>query len=259
MYIDRPALKKQARELINSTKPSPVLVALVYVVVSALVTYLYGKISGVSLSQAEYQDFVNYYASGDMQSAIETIQYHQPTAAGTFVGILLQIVSMMLSAGFTIFSLNVIRRTAPCFGNLLDGFGMFLRIIVLSILEGLFIFLWSLLLIVPGIIAAYRYRLALYLLLDHPEMSPMQCIRESKRIMQGYKGRLFVMDLSFIGWNLLSGIPVIGYFVMLWVTPYTELTYALFYTTLTGTASLGSNADAQTENNDWHENPPWEN
>lgn len=127
-----------------------------------------------------------------------------------------------------------------CFGNLLDGFGMFFRIIWLDILQTVFITLWSLLFIVPGIIAEYRYRLALYLLLDHPEMSAMDCIRESKRIMSGNKGQLFVLDLSFIGWWILAGIPIVGLFVRVWVVPYTQMTYALYYTTLTGT-----NAPAQ--------------
>lgn len=259
MFIDRPALKRQARELINTTKPSPVLVALVFVLVSALVSYLYGKVSNVMLSPAEYQEFLRYYTAGDAQSALEIVANHEPTAAGGLVGVLLRIVSLMLSAGFTIFSLNVIRRTAPCFGNLLDGFGMFLRIIVLSVLEGLFVFLWSLLLVVPGIIASYRYRLALYLLLDHPEMSPMQCIRESKRLMNGYKGALFVMDLSFIGWSILAALPIVGYFVMLWVTPYQSLSYALFYTTLTGTNCLGASAYDNGEQNDYNDNQPWQN
>ncbi len=259
MYIDRVGMKRQAKSLISSSKPEPVLVSLVYVVVSALIAYLYSRIAGFSLNQAEMQELIEYAASGNADVVSDIISMHMPSTAGELVGLLLTIVSTMLSAGFTIFTLNTIRRTAPCYGNLLDGFGMFLRIIILSFLNWLFVFLWSLLFVIPGIIAAYRYRLALYLLLDHPEMSPMQCIRESKRIMQGHKGELFVLDLSFIGWNILTSIPVVGYFVMLWVLPYTELTYSLFYTTLTGTTALGAAPGGQPEGGEWHENPPWEN
>lgn len=89
----------------------------------------------------------------------------------------------------------------------------------MTILTGIFIFLWSLLLIIPGIIAAYRYRMALYLLLDNPNMSVYQCIRESKRMMVGHKAELFVLDLSFLGWYILSAVP----FVSIWVTPIRRL------------------------------------
>ena len=89
----------------------------------------------------------------------------------------------------------------------------------------LFTALWSMLFVIPGIVASYRYRQALYLLLDHPEMGIMECIRESKRLMRGHKAELFVLDLSFIGWALLSIIP----FVSVYTLPYTESTYALYY------------------------------
>ena len=118
--------------------------------------------------------------------------------------------------------------------------GMFFRIIWLDILQTVFITLWSSLFIVPGIIAAYRYRLALYLLAGSSEMSAMDCIRESKRIMSGNKGAAFVLDLSFIGWWILAGIPIVGLFVRVWVVPYTQMTYALYYTTLTGTNAPGA-------------------
>ena len=96
--------------------------------------------------------------------------------------------------------------------------------------------------------------MSINLLLDHPEMSAMDCIRESKRIMSGNKGQLFVLDLSFIGWWILAGIPIVGLFVRVWVVPYTHMTYALYYTTLTGT-----NAPGAIPGDEPHEEHPWEN
>ena len=107
----------------------------------------------------------------------------------------------------------------------MDGFQHFLKIIGLNIVSGIFVFLWSLLFVIPGIVASYRYRQALYLLLDHPEMGIMECIRESKRLMRGHKAELFVLDLSFIGWALLAIIP----FVSVYTLPYAESAYALYY------------------------------
>jgi len=101
-------------------------------------------------------------------------------------------------------------------------------VFLLELVMYIFIFLWSLLFIVPGIIAAYRYRQALYLLLDHPEMGVMDCIRESKRLMTGHKGELFVVDMSFLGWYILCAVP----FVSVYVTPYVNVTYAGYYDAL---------------------------
>ena len=75
---------------------------------------------------------------------------------------------------------------------------------------------------------------AFYLLLDHPEMGVMDCIRESKRLMNGRKGELFVLDLSFFGWLLLTAIPLVGLAVSIYVTPYIETTRAGFYLAVTG-------------------------
>ena len=107
-----------------------------------------------------------------------------------------------------------------------DDFG---GTLLISLLSGLFIFLWSLLLVVPGIVAAYRYRQALYLLLDHPERSAWQCLRESSALMSGHKWELFVLDLSFLGWAMLSAMfaPV-----SIWLDPYRAITNAGFYNRL---------------------------
>ena len=62
----------------------------------------------------------------------------------------------------------------------------------------------------------------------------MDCIRESKSLTEGRKGELFVLDLSFLGWLLLSCLPYIGYLVSVWVTPYYALTHAMYYERFSG-------------------------
>ena len=101
--------------------------------------------------------------------------------------------------------------------------------------------LWSLLLIVPGVIAAYRYSQALYILLDDPAKSPIQCLRESKGMMVGHKQELFMLDLSLLGWYLLGMIPYIGYAAQVWTIPYTSMVKTLYYEKL-----LGSNVWSYT-------------
>ena len=90
---------------------------------------------------------------------------------------------------------------------LFDGFSFTGKIIALNIVINLFVFLWSMLFVVPGFIAYYRYRFALYNLYENPDMDIMEALNLSKRQTQGYKMELFKLDLSYMGWILLSMLP----------------------------------------------------
>lgn len=94
-------------------------------------------------------------------------------------------------------------------------------------LRNLFTALWSLLLIIPGIVKSLSYAMTPYILVDHPELTAKQAIEASKTMMDGYKGDLFMLGLSFIGWDILNLLTLgIGSF---WLSPYKEATYAAFY------------------------------
>ena len=114
-----------------------------------------------------------------------------------------------LTAGMASYCLYFFRNRETHPGRLFDGFEYFLKSVILTILVGVYVFLWTLLFIVPGIIAGFRYSQAFYILADHPEYSASQCIRLSKECMKGNKGKLFVLELSFIGWALLAGLAAI--------------------------------------------------
>ena len=90
--------------------------------------------------------------------------------------------------------------------------------IVLSVIKNLYIFLWSLLFIIPGIVKHYGYMLTEFIAMENPEMSASDCLRKSQELMDGHKKELFVLDLSFIGWHLLCILSCgIGY---LFLNPY---------------------------------------
>lgn len=254
MRIDRPALKGRAKALVTGSKPSPVLVGLVYLLLAIVISWLSNRIMGLNLTVQELQNYYDAVLSGDYDYIYEFMSPGASGPAAYIIYLALQLVLTVVAAGFVLFLMNTVRRTGACFGNLLDGFGILGRIILLNILEWIFITLWSLLFVIPGIIAAYRYRMALYLLLDHPEMSVMQCIRESKRMMKGHKGELFVMDLSFIGWAILESIPVVGYAVQVWTTPYISMSFVLYYEALRGADTVNDAGNGGT----WRETPPWE-
>ena len=224
--MDRIQLKDQARRYIRESKPSSVVAGIIFVAVLIVFSILSAKLVGIEIDRSVIEQFIY---SGDIEMLQEYFLSQAPTPVEMLLSALLAILEIVLSAGFTIFILNIVSAVQASYWNLLDGFGMILRVLLLYILEKIFIFLWALLLIVPGIIAAYKYRLAIYLLIEHPEMSVMDCIRESKRLMRGYKGELFVLDLSFIGWAILSGIPYVGYIARAWLAPFYRTSEALFY------------------------------
>ncbi|RID87245.1 DUF975 family protein [Peribacillus asahii] len=105
-----------------------------------------------------------------------------------------------------------------------------LKLIGTSIVVSIFVFLWSLLLIIPGIIKQFSYSQTFFLLKDHPEYSILEAITESKVRMKGYKWKYFLLHLSFIGWGILSVITFgIGF---LWLIPYITTSTATFYNEL---------------------------
>lgn len=115
-------------------------------------------------------------------------------------------------------------------GELKDLFSEFSRFgdgFVLSLLTAIYTFLWSLLFVIPGIIAGYKYAMAPYILAENPGMKPNEAITASKEMMDGHKFELFCLELSFIGWNLLCILTLgIG---SLWISPYLNCAYAAFY------------------------------
>ena len=95
----------------------------------------------------------------------------------------------------------------------------------------LFTVLWTLLFIIPGIVKSYKYQMIPYLLADNPQMTKEQAFEESKRMMQGQKWKAFVLDLSFIGWNILSALTL-GILGIFYVQPYMDATHAALYEAL---------------------------
>lgn len=228
MYT-RADLKRRAKDVISASKPNVILVGAVYLLLGVVISTLSTRILGAGLTAENLTRFYEYLDTGNMEQALLYYESIMPTATERLISILLELVYSIVGAGWIIFLLNSLRGLKASFGNLLDGFAFFWRVIWLNILMGLFIFLWSLLLVVPGFIAAYRYRMALYILVDHPEMSALACIRQSKEMMIGHKAELFVLDLSFFGWTLLASIPYLGVVAQLWTVPYTGTTYAAYY------------------------------
>ncbi len=117
------------------------------------------------------------------------------------------------------------------FGDLFSGFSEnFANSCILGLLSTIFIFLWSLLFLIPGIVKSYSYSMAYYIQQDDPSKDWRTALNESRAMMRGYKGKLFLLDLSFIGWYILGALCFgIG---ILFVAPYVTMARTNFYFSL---------------------------
>ena len=140
----------------------------------------------------------------------------ETSPVGMFVTILTSLMGLVLSAGFILYCMTIRRNEHAEFLTLFDGFSLVGKLISLYILEMFFVFLWSFLFLIPGIVAMYRYRFAMYNLLENPELRRMQALELSKRQTMGYKMQCFQLDLSYAGWVILTILPI--YLVNLAIT-----------------------------------------
>ncbi len=140
-----------------------------------------------------------------------------------------------MSLGFAIFFLHFSRGRNPGMEDIFEGFKDFGRATGAYLLRIVFVSLWTLLFIIPGIVKALAYSQVFFILADDKSISAMDALRESEAIMDGYKWDYFWLSLSFIGWAFLCVLTFgIGY---LWLIPYMQMTYARFYDTLRGEVS----------------------
>ena len=245
--IDRKQLKFNARGFLAGANPSPWLVMLAAAAIFQLLSLLESSIPNAAQIQSLLLEYSGH--PEDYEELLTRILALQPGFGAMCINLLLELMGLMVSTGVIIFVMRTVRDGKGSFGNLLDGLPVLIRVIGYQIVTYVLIALWGLLFVIPGIIAAYRYRQGLYILLDHPEMGIMDCITASKHMMDGHKGELFVLDWSFFGWFLLQAILLNclvaflpGLAASLLVLPlsafiraYTELTYFLYYEGLQGT------------------------
>ncbi len=184
------------------------------------------------------------------------VNQYYPETVRRFTHVLVPVASVLamgqfvlrgsISIGHDRFCLKLVDGEQAQFDDLFSAFDIFGSAFVLNLLITLKVIAWSLLFVIPGIVAAYRYSMATYIMAENPGMQATEAIERSKALMDGRKGDLFCLDLSFIGWALLATLTAgIGY---LWLTPYMTVSRAAFYRSLP--RSMGDRAP-----NGWQPNP----
>ena len=231
-------LKRGARALIRENAPKLIFIGLVYIIAITIISELQFQLPAPI---AAYEQFLTLLSMGEVPSF--QLFFGTIRTYGLVLSILLGLMLPVVSLGFISYCLKITRKKAGDYKDLLAGFSLFFKAILLSLMATVFILLWSLLFFFPGIAAHYRYRLVYYILLDDPKKSVIQCFRESKRLMRRRKLDLFLIDLSFLGWVILSIlvmsliIPIFPV-VSIWLTPYYGLTQAAFYNQVMNEATV---------------------
>lgn len=144
----------------------------------------------------------------------------------------------LLSFGIYEILINTCKGFNVAVGDLFKGVKYFGKMLLLLLLVTLYTTLWTCLLIVPGIIKAYSYSMALFIFVENPEMGVNECITESRRIMNGQKWNYFCLGISFIGWYLLFVVcilvPILNVFILYRTMTYMYVSQAEFFLHITG-------------------------
>ena len=182
-------------------------------------------------------------SAGSSSSVLDLEAFHSlPPEVINFTTTLLGVVGLLVLIGFiiggtiqlgySVYLLKQYHRQETSIGDLFSQFFRFGTGFAQQFLVGLYTFLWTLLFIVPGIIKSFSYSMTPFILADDPNLTANQAITRSRELMDGHKWQLFVLSLTFIGWEILGALCFgIG---LLWVTPYKNAAYAAFYRQIAG-------------------------
>lgn len=173
--------------------------------------------------------------------AIFSFFFLREASDGTFIGIAFDLIRDFLVTGMTFAFMNLLRNRQYVLEPLREIVSpfrseYFVNLLKLKLWKYLFIFLWALLFVIPGVVKAYGYSQAELIYKDTADRTGKQpdaraCIEESQKRMYGYKADLFALDLSFIGWQFLN-VFTFG-LLSLWLTPYMQMSRVVFYENLT--------------------------
>ena len=153
--------------------------------------------------------------------------------ASLFAAVIYFALGSFIGVGYAKFNLNLVDKKNAAFETLFEYFSHWKTTTIARLLRALYVFLWSLLFIIPGIVAGFSYAMTDYILAEDPELTADEAISQSKSIMMGNKWRFFCLQISFIGWDILATLAFgIGH---LWLTPYKQAAYAAFYREVSGT------------------------
>lgn len=222
--LNRAQIKAEAKMIMKGARVSPYIMTLLVMAILFVLDRVTDLVQGGSLfySYGLFQRYLEILESGNLdtleQMAALLLEH---TGAAAFFSILVSLVGIILNGGYYIYCIGIRRGVEMPYATLADGLGSAGKLIWCGVQMYVKFFLWSLLFWIPGIIALYRYRFAYYNILTDSSLSAGGAIKLSCQQTRGMKAELFILDLSFIGWGLLSSLTfgLLG----IWLTPYMTL------------------------------------
>lgn len=224
--INRRQIKAEAKGLIRTGRVSPLVMTAIVLVVTLVLDRVVDLVNYGTLIPEIYDiRYIMELAQGmDMDAALEaatsSLVVHDSLAAD-FLSILVDLFLLVLMGGYYFYLMGIRQGWTMRYDDLMDGLSVAGKLIWCQIQIGFRVMCWSLLLFVPGIMAAYRYRFAVYNIMENDQITASEAIALSCQQTKGMKWDLFVLDLSFIGWSALSSMTL-G-LLDIWLMPYRTL------------------------------------
>ena len=216
-------LRARAREMLAGKWGMAILVTFLAGVLGALLT------SSGSSFNLEYDEETLQYLPENLVKYLRIYLLYAASVGGT-LGMIQFVLGGVVQLGYCKYLLKLHDGEHADIKDLFSEMNRFADGFILSLLRSIYTFLWTLLFLIPGLVAFYKYAMAPFILLENPGMKPNDAITASKELMDGHKGELFVLGLTFLGWALLSALTFgIG---NLWLNPYMNASYAAFYRSL---------------------------
>lgn len=227
-------MKLTAAEIIKRGGRPVLFTGLVYITISLILALLSPELFGNGMTQSQLDTMLKLYESGSFNELANMTARYMPSPKLYYINMLISLFMIILGTGYTIFLFNLLRAEKPEPGNLFDAFAFCPRLIILSMVKEFIISLGFILFFVPGIVMAYMYSQATYILIDDPKKGVVQCLRESRALMRGHKMERFRLSVSILGWVAVEMLPVICYVAELWTLPYLGMIRVMYYEKLLG-------------------------
>lgn len=226
-------IKTEAKEILRSAKVSPILITLIVMAIAfvlnrVMILVEYGTLFPIGFIQRYAEAYQQAFATGDV-SALQALAASLPesTSMSFFFSTLVSLFMVILNAGYFIYCMGIRQGVEMPYSTLTEGLSVAGKLIWCWVQLTVRTFLWSMLFIIPGIVAAYRYRFAYYNILTDGSLSASEAIALSCRQTAGMKMDLFVLDLSFIGWEIVSNFTY-G-LLNIWLMPYKTLAELAYF------------------------------
>jgi hypothetical protein len=268
-FLDRRAIKRHARDLMRERGSGVLLVSFIYLLLTDVLSTALNAVltNPITLIQEQWgrslesvaRPYLEAGGVGELnleQAYAATFSFARQTLFNPrqeillFLFLLLFLYSLVMSYGYSHWALRTLRGERPGWTGLFDSLWMAGKFILLELLTLLLVGVGLAFFVLPGLYFLYSLRMARYILLDNPELNVLQAMGMSRQLTRGYKGQIFTLDLSFLGWIAVSYLavdsafsaganlhPMLGVLMgeisflifQVYITPYRELSLAGYY------------------------------